>query len=168
MSKNRGFFFRKSASGQTVPTWGTKLLIWIMPVLFLGAGMGWLASSHSWVANARAAEAVVTAVATMDTAGNDPVYYIPEFEFALEDGSKATAKLGLASPDFNFEIGSKHEILYDPVAGGPVRFPGFAFNYFGATLVLAMSAMFALVSLVLWLWVKAIAQKLDQEKKGGS
>ena len=160
----RGFFFRKTVGDVTVPTWRTKLLVWMMPILFLGAGMGWLVSSYLWVANATETTGTVTKVYAQKASNSADTFHNPEFSYAWTDGSQTIGALGLASPEFNFEIGSEHTILFDPAIKGNVRFPGFTFNYFGPTVVLAISAMFALISLVLWAGVKAIARKRDLKK----
>jgi len=167
MSPTDGFLFRKTVGDVTVPTWRAKLLVWMMPILFLGLGLGWLVSSYMWVSNAKETIGTVTQVyeqgTNTATDGTD-VFFNPEFSYAWTDGSQTIGVLGLSSPEFNFEIGSEHAILFDPSQKGNVRFPGFAFNYFGAIVILAISAMFALISLVLWIWVKNIARKRDLKK----
>ena len=167
MTPASGFFFRKTVGDVTVPTWRTKVLVWMMPILFLGAGLGWLVSSFMWVSNAQETIGTVTQVyeqgTNTATDGND-VYFNPEFSYTWTDGSQTIGALGLSSPEFNFEIGSEHTILFDPSQKGNVRFPGFSFNYFGAIVILAISAMFALISLVLWISVKNIARKRDHKK----
>jgi len=167
MTQANGFLFRKTVGDVTVPTWRAKLLVWMMPILFLGAGLGWLVSSFMWVSNAQETIGTVTQVyeqgTNTATDGTD-VFFSPEFSYTWTDGSQTIGALGLSSPEFNFEIGSEHAILFDPSQKGNVRFPGFAFNYFAAIVILAISAMFALISLVLWIWVKNIARKRDLKK----
>jgi len=157
-------FFRKTVGGITVPTWRTKVLVWVMPVLFLAAGLLWLAASFFWILSAEETIGKVTQVYKWEAdnaieAGE--TLYGPVFSYVWTDGNETTASLGMSSPDFNFEIGSTHTILFDPNQRGNVRFPGFRFNYLGATVILAIGTMFTLVSLVLWAWVKAIARKRD-------
>ena len=160
-------FFVKNLSGKTVPSWRTKLLVWLMPLLFFAAGLIWLVASIIWVSNATESTGTVTQVYKWE--GENVVeagstLYGPVFSYTWTDGTETTGALGMSSPDFNFEIGSKHAILFDPAIKSNVRFPGFAFNYFGATVILAIGAMFALVSLVLWVAVKNIARKRDQKE----
>lgn len=167
MTRPNSFFFHKTIAGITVPTWPAKLLVWGMPALFMGAGLGWLVSSYYWVANAQETTGTVVSVGTqtVDTANKGTeTYYIPKLSYTWADGSQTTGTLGLSSPKFNFDIGSEHSILFDPSKKGNVRFPGFAFNYFGAVAILAIGAMFSLISLVLWFWIKAIARKRDLKK----
>ncbi len=164
MTPASGFFFRKTVGNTTVPTWRTKLLVWMMPILFLGAGMGWLVSSYLWVANATETTGIVTNVIAQTAADSADIFYNPEFSYTWTDGTETKGALGLASPEFNFEIGSEHSILFDPAVKGNVRFSGFSFNYFGPFVIFAISGMFALISLVLWIWIKAIARKRDLKK----
>jgi len=163
MTSAGGFFFRRTVGNTTVPTWPLKILVWMMPVIFIGIGFGWFISGYLWVSNAAEAIGTVTKISTHSTEGGQALY-IPEFSYIWTDGSHALGTLGLASPDFNLEIGSQHNILFDPTLKGTLRFPGIAFNYFGAIVILIIGAMFTLISLVLWLWVKAIARKRDLKK----
>ena len=163
MTATNGFFFRKTVGNTTVPTINLKVLVWMMPVIFLGIGLSWLVSGMFWVSNATQAEGRVERVETFITESGQTLY-IPEFSYTLADGSAALSPLALAAPEFNFEIGSTHTILYDQTQGGPVRFTGTAFNHFGAIALLLIGSIFAIISLVLWLWVKAIARKRDQKE----
>lgn len=160
-------FFRKTVGNVTVPTWRMKVLVWVLPVLFIAAGLLWLASSYIWMMGASKTEGTVTKVYTWEAenaveAGS--TLYGPVFSYTWTDGTETEAALGMSSPEFNFEIGSKHQIMYDPAAKGNVRFPGFAFNYLGGSIILAIGAMFSLISLVLWVWVKSLARKRDQKE----
>jgi len=167
MSQISGFFFRKTVGDVTVPTWRAKLLVWMMPILFLGAGLSWLILSFIWVSNAEETIGTVTGVSSYGTNttvdGND-VFFLPEFSYIWTDGTETIGKLAHASSAFNFERGTERTILFDPSIKGNVRFPSFDFNYFEPSLIIAISAMFALISLVLWVWVKAIARKRDLKK----
>ncbi len=160
MTSPNGFFFRRTVGNTTVPTLNLKMLVWIMPIIFLGTGIVWLISGYLWVSNATEAIGTVTKISTFVTE-SEQTLFIPEFSYTWTDGSQTLGALGLASPDFNLEIGSQHNILFDPEVKRTVRFPGIAFNYFGAIVILIIGAMFTLISLVLWLWVKAIARKRD-------
>jgi len=166
MSKADGFFFRKTVGDVSVPTWRAKVLVWAMPVVFLAAGVAWLFTSYLWVANATETIGTVTKVnsQTSETPDGPLTLFNPEFSFIWADGSQSNAPLGLASPDFNFEIGSQHTILFDPTKKDTVRFPGFAFNFFGSIVILTIGAMFTLISLMLWFWIKALARKRDLKK----
>ncbi len=160
-------FFVKGPSGVTVPSFRTRVVVWLLPVLTIAAGLFWALSSFAWVLNAVETEGVVTEVYQYEVenaAEPGTVLYAPVFSYTWSDGSQTTGALGLSGPDFNFEIGSVHTILYDPSLKGNVRFPGFLFNYFGALIVLAIGAMFGLISLMLWIWVKALARKYDKKE----
>ncbi len=163
MTPASGFFFRKTVGDVTVPTWRTKLLVWLLPMLTIGAGLLWAISSFMWLNNAVETTGTVTKVYTWEQEGG-PTLYGPEFSYMWTDGTETIGTLGIASPEFNFEIGSEHTVLYDPAQKGMLRFPDFAFNYFGPVVIIAFGAMFALISLVLWIWVKAIARNRDLKK----
>ncbi len=166
MKKPNGFLFRRTVGNTTAPTWRAKVLIWTLPSLFMAAGIAWLVSSYLWVANAEETIGMVTKVNshTTETADGPQTLFKPEFSYIWTDGAQTTAALGLAAPDFNFEIGSEYTILFDPSRKGKVRFPGFVFNHFGAIVILSIGAMFTLLSLFLWFWIKAIARKHDLKK----
>ncbi|MCF6272835.1 MAG: DUF3592 domain-containing protein [Rhodobacteraceae bacterium] len=166
MKQESGFFFYKTAGGTTAPTWRAKMLIWTMPIVFLGAGLVWLFTSYLWVANATETIGTVTKINPQitETADGPQTLFNPEFSFTWTDGTQTNAPLGLASPEFDFEIGTELTILFDPSQKDNVRFTGFVFNYFGAIIILTIGAMFALISLVLWFWIKAIAHKRDLKK----
>ncbi len=158
-------FFRKTVGNVTVPTWRLKLLVWLLPMLTLGAGLLWAVASFMWLSNAVETTGTVTKVYAWEEDGA-PTLYSPEFSYIWSDGEATIGTLGLSSTDFNFEVGSEHTVLYDPDNKGILRFPGFVFNYFGPMVILAIGAMFALISLVLWVWVKAIARQRDQKEAG--
>jgi len=163
MSKPDGFFFRRTVGNVTVPTFNMKMLVWMMPMIFIGTGLMWFISGYLWVSSAAEAIGTVTKISTFVTESGQTLFN-PEFSYTWTDGSQTVGALGLASPDFNLEIGSQHNILYDPTVKATVRFPGVVFNYFGAIVILVLGAMFTLISLALWLWVKAIARKRDLKK----
>jgi len=156
-------FFRKTVGNVTVPTWRTKVLVWLLPTLTIAAGLFWAFSSFMWLSNAVETTGTVTKIYQWEEDGA-PTLYGPEFSYTWSDGQQTIGTLGLSSPDFNFEIGSEHTVLYDPAQKGMLRFPDFAFNYLGPLIIIAIGAMFALISLVLWLWVKAIARKRDEKE----
>jgi len=159
-------FFVKSIEGHTSPSWITRLLVWLMPVLFLAGGLLWLISSFMWVQNATETVGIVSQINILvpeDTLETENTLYNPAFTYTWTDGTETIGILGMSSPEFNFEIGSEHTILFDPELKDTVRFPGFASNYLGATLILVNGALFALISLVLWIWVKSIARRRDQK-----
>lgn len=164
--QDSGFFFYKTVGGSAAPTWRTKLLVWAMPSLIISWGLFLAFSSFVWVSNAVETTGTVTSVISKfnEPANGTAPLYSPVFSYTKTDGTQATAALGLASPEFNFEIGSEHTILYNPAKKGDIRFPGFTFAYFGAVIILSIGAMFALISLVLWIWVKTIARKRDLKK----
>lgn len=163
MTQPNGFFFRKTVGNVTVPTWSAKVLIWTMPILFLGAGLAWFVSSYLWVANAEETIGIVSKI-NSQAIDDTQVLFNPEYSYAWTDGSQTLGALALASPEFNFEIGTEHSILFDPSQKSDVRFPGFVFNYYGAIVILSIGTMFALISLLLWVWIKSIARKHDLKK----
>lgn len=160
-------FFRKTVGNVTVPTWRMKVLVWVLPTLFVAAGLLWIGSNFVWMLGAVETEGTVTKVYTWEAenaveAGS--TLYGPVFAYTWTDGSETEGALGMSSPEYNFEIGSRHSIMYNPTTKGNVRFAGFSFNYFGGVLILAIGLVFSLASLALWIWVKALARKRDQKE----
>lgn len=162
------FFFTYTNTGKTVPSLRTGVLVWVAPVLFLAAGLIWLAANFYWVLGAEETTGTVSNVYTWEAENEveaGQTLYGPVFTYTWSDGTTTEASLGMSSPAYNFEIGSKHSILFDPKTKGNVRFPGFDFNYLAPVVILAIGAMFSLISILLWVWLKAIARKWDDNKE---
>jgi len=162
------FFFTYNKRGKTVPSVRTVVLVWIAPFLFVAAGLFWLATSFYWVIGAEETTGVVSNMYTWEAENvveNGQTLYGPVFTYIWSDGSETDASLGMSSPTFNFEIGSKHSILFDPKIKGNIRFPGFEYNYLGPVIIVAIGAMFSLISLVLWIWLKSITRKRDDNEE---
>jgi len=163
-----GLFYARTKAGKTVPARHTLVLVWIAPFLFAAAGLLWLATSFYWVLGAEETTGTVRNINTWEgEIAGDPgqTLYAPVFGYIWSDGSETEASIARLSPDYNFEIGSTHRILFDPKVKGAVRFPGFRFNYLGPVIILAIGAMFSLVSLVLWIWLKAMARARDKKEE---
>ena len=161
------FFFTYNNAGKIKPSLRTAILVWVAPVLFVAAGLFWLGASYYWVVGAEKTTGTVSHVYEWDAenvveAGSK--LYGPVFTYTWSDGLETDAALNMSSPEYNFEIGSTHTILFDPSVKGNVRFPGFQFNYFGAVIILAIGLMFSLISIVLWVWLKSIARKWDEKE----
>lgn len=166
-SPDNSVFFVKSETGKTAPSWLTKLLVWMTPALFVSGGAFLLFSSFIWVVNAQQTTGTVTSISQIETE-NGVMLYSPTFSYVLPDGAETTGRLGIFGPQFNLAIGTEQIILYDPALNGNVRFPGFTFNYVLASVILSIGVMFALISAVLWAWVKSLARKRDTQPKASS
>ena len=167
LSGAASFFFTYNSVGKIVPELRTRILVWVAPFLFLAAGLIWLAVSFFWVFNAEETTGVVNNVYEWEAENEiekGQTLYGPVFTYTWSDGQETSASLFMSGPDYNFEIGSEHTILFDPKTKGNVRFAGFAFNYLAPVIILGIGLMFTLISLVLWMWLKSIARKWDEKE----
>jgi len=168
LSGAAGIFFTFNDTAKIVPAFRTRILVWVAPVLFLAAGLMWFAVSFMWVFGSIETTGIVNNVYEWEAenaieAGE--TLYSSVFSYTWTDGLETSASLFMSGTEFNFEIGSEHTILYNPNVKENVRFPGFEFNYLAPSVIFAIGIMFSLISLVLWIWLKSIARKLDEKEK---
>ena len=155
-------FFVKTVTGATKPSWFARLLVWTLPVMFAGIASMALLQSFIWL---QSAEEVVGTVVRVDAENLAPageperIYYGPVFSFEAADGTLAETQLALFGPDFNYEIGSIHQIMVDPTLETNARLPGFAFNYFVGIIAMMVATGFLVLSTLLWLWIRSIGRK---------
>ena len=168
LSGTAGIFFTFNSVGKIVPELRTRILVWVTPFLFLAAAIIWFAVNFMWIISAEETTGVVSNVYEWEAenvveAGE--TLYGPVFDYTWSDGTETSASLFMSGTEYNFEIGSEHTILYNPEIKENVRFPGFEFNYLAPSTIFALGALFSLISLVLWIWLKSIARKLDEKEK---
>jgi len=133
-------FFYTDPEGRRLASWHVYVLLWLLPVIFA------LATAALF------AEAIWKTTATVPTTGEVVrVYdwdgnYGPVFRYTWTDGSVTEASTGNSSPDFNFPVGSLHDIRYfadrkaDVVLVGP-------HNWFVALVIGAITLGVSLFSL---------------------
>ncbi|MDF0602363.1 hypothetical protein P1J78_16615 [Psychromarinibacter sp. C21-152] len=152
------FFWREHPDGRREVSWRTWVLIWLLPVLFLGAAVLMLAwEGYRHLATVPAQGEVVRVYAWE----GDTIFdrgmanYGPVFRYTWSDGQETEASVGMSHPDWNFEIGSVREIRYFPDRKTNVVLPG-AVNFYagliigGIGLVLLLPALLATWRLRRW------------------
>ncbi|MHA6324324.1 DUF3592 domain-containing protein [Roseivivax sp. CAU 1753] len=93
------------------------MLIFLLPVLFLGTAAALALESYIFVANAERTKGEVVRVYSWegwnpwDGATTD---YSPVFRYRFSDTEMTEASTGQSSPNWNFDIGTTHDILFDP------------------------------------------------------
>ncbi|MBL1437424.1 MAG: DUF3592 domain-containing protein [Rhodobacteraceae bacterium] len=164
MTQPNGFFFRKTVGNTTVPTWRTKVLVWGMPIVFILAGIVLLASSFMWMNSAQEATGTVVRVTQYDDSFSGDTLYLPVFSYIWSDGTLAESSLAAPSPALKYEIGDMHTILFNSERKEEIRISDTLSQYLIGLIILAIGAMFSLVSLFLWFGAKTIARKRDLKK----
>ncbi|GAA6203166.1 DUF3592 domain-containing protein [Aquicoccus sp. SU-CL01552] len=118
------FLFRTTPDGKRQVSWRVWVLIFLLPVLFLGTAVALAFESYSFVANAKRTTGEVVRVYSWE--GWNPwdgetTDYSPVFRYRFSDGEMTEASTGQSSPNWNFEIGSQHDILFLPDRKRDVR-----------------------------------------------
>jgi len=87
--------------------------------VFLVVGAFFLLDSYRFSRNSVAVTGIVVSVAQVQ--GSDSVTYRPEVEYIDLRGLKRRGTTALSSSGYNFPVGSRLDIRYDPAAPGKVR-----------------------------------------------
>ena len=158
MSSSARYFVRTLPDGRRQVSWRVWVLVWVMPVLFLAAALLLtLDAAYKLYATRPAIGEVVRVYSwpgeTIFDRGR--TNYSPVFRYQWSGNEMTEASSGASHPDWNFAIGSTHEIRYFPSVKTDVVIPGphnwFVARVIGAIgLVLLMPA--AMVSLALRRW----------------
>jgi hypothetical protein len=159
---SRPFLFEETEAGERVVSWRVWLLIWLVPVLFAGAAIV-LAGQTFWqIERSVAGQGEVVRVyawpgETLFDRGT--TNYSPVLRYENTPGEMTEASTGMSHPAWNFEIGSKMEILYTPGYKGNVMLPG-PHNWAVARVI----GLIALVTAVPALWAH---RRVRRWQKGG-
>ncbi|MDD9732827.1 DUF3592 domain-containing protein [Mameliella sp. AT18] len=128
MNQSQQFLWRTHPDGRRQVSWRVWLLIFVTPVLFLATAALLAYDSVSFVSRADRTTGEVVRVYEWEDwtpwAGNHTVYG-PVFRYEFREGEMTEASLGQSSANWGFEIGSRHEILFNPETRGNVRLPLF-------------------------------------------
>lgn len=136
------FFWRTHSDGRREVSWRVWVLIWVTPVLFAVAALMMLAfESYRHLASRPTTGEVVKVYSwpggTIFDAGK--TNYSPLYRYRWSDGEMTEATAGMSHPDWNFPLGSVHEIRYFPARKTNVVRPGF--HNFAPGLVIAALAL---------------------------
>ncbi|MDJ0628851.1 MAG: hypothetical protein QNJ44_11375 [Rhodobacter sp.] len=159
MLYSQPFFWRTLPDGRREVSWRVWVLIWVAPVLFLIAGAGMLLiEGYRHLASTPATGEVVRVYAWEGETVFDrgTTNYGPVFRYLWSDGQPTEATSGMSHPEWNFDIGSTHDIRYFPGRKANVVFPGphnwYAGLIVGAIgLVLSVPALWASLRIRRWL-----------------
>lgn len=124
---------------------------------------GWLvADALRFAGVAEEATGTVIAVETVTTqgSGNEHVSFVPTIRYTAGDGTVREAQTHVSSTSYDFAVGERVAVLYDPAAPGKVRVSGL-FSLW------ALPAAFFVAGIVLSGLVAASAVGLFQRGRGG-
>ncbi len=152
------FFFRTRFDGVREISRRMWILIWVAPVLFLGAAL--LFAGQTLLAPLSMVEAEGEVVELREYEGWSPlegavINYAPSFRYTRADGREVTASAGMSHSEWNFPVGTRMTILHDPDVNGDVRIPGpWHWIIPGALAVIGLATALpaALASLLLLRW----------------
>ena len=143
------FFVRTLPDGRRQIGWRTWVLIWVAPVLFVAASL----MMFAWEGYRHLATTPTTGevVQVYEWEGTSPfdrgvALYGPVFRYTWVDGQPTEATSGMSHPDFNFPIGSVHEIRYFPDAKRNVVLPGIH-NWMAPAIILGIGAVLLIPAL---------------------
>ncbi len=98
------------------------------------------------------------------------VTYSPVFRYEFTDGSLTEASTGQSSPNWNFEVGSIHEILYRPDRKADVKLDSFEAIWALPSIIagIAVAALLPsfLGAILLLRWLRGGAQTIPSRKSG--
>ncbi|MEM0990311.1 MAG: DUF3592 domain-containing protein [Pseudomonadota bacterium] len=129
MAKGDYYLARRHPDGRREISWRLWVLIWVTPVVML-VGAGVVAAMADWKRQHwTVAEAEVTHVYAWD---NDApqIFYpgdkinSPRFRYTWSDGQPTEATTGTSHTGWNFALGSRHQIRFDPDTKGDVVLVG--------------------------------------------
>lgn len=129
MSRDDKYLLRTNPDGTRQASWRMWVLVWLVPVVFLGA-CGFLVAETLYLRSVTVeTEGEVTHVYKWENDAPQIFYpgefiYSPRFTYTWTDGTETEATPGRSHTEWNFEIGSRHLIRYDPDEKGDVIVPG--------------------------------------------
>lgn len=118
------YFTRTLPDGRRLVSWRVWLLIFLLPGLFLGAAAFFALESFHVVSQYHRTSGEVVRVYSWpgyNPWDGDTTDYSPVFRYEFRPGEMTEASTGQSSPNWNYEIGSRHEILFDSGAKRDVR-----------------------------------------------
>lgn len=156
-------FLKEYPDGQRVVSWRSWVLVWLLPGLFLLAAAALVGEAvYARLATVPARGEVVRVYAWPGETWFDRgvTNYAPVLRYEWSDGSLTEASAGNSHPDWNFPVGSQHDIRYFPGAKTDVVLPG-PHNWFAAAVIGGIG----LVLLVPALW---LTRRLLRWRAGGA
>lgn len=143
---SRPFLFEETGSGRRIVSWRVWLLIWLVPGMFAlaAAGLaGWTGLRYLSTVPGEGEVVRVYSWPGETIFERGVTNYGPVFRYEFAPDEETEASTGMSSPAWNFEIGSRHAIRFDPRVKGNVMLAGWH-NWFLAGMVALVAAMTAL------------------------
>lgn len=166
----------RTRDGKREASWRAWLLIFLLPGLFAAAAVYLLFESLVFDSKAERTMGEVTRVYEWESWTpwtGDTIIYSPVFRYQFSDGSMTEASTGQSSPNWNFEIGSTHEILYLPDVKTDVKLNNFETLWAlpliiaGISLVTLLPSLLGAWLLLRWLRGGGSASTVDGSAAGG-
>lgn len=129
-----------------------KWMFLVIGAIFFLFGCHQLFTTYQFTSAALPADATVQSVERIesrDSDGRGTATYRPTLTYVDDAGDTQTARTYLSSTAYNYDIGAKVAVLYDPSSPTTVRVAGFLSIWLFGTVFAAMGAVFVMISLFL-------------------
>ncbi|MDQ2088464.1 DUF3592 domain-containing protein [Marimonas arenosa] len=137
------FLWTETAAGERIVSWRAWVLLWVVPALFAVAALILLAAASYRQLSTVPGEGEVVRVYAWDGEtifDRGSINYSPVFRYEFAPGDVTEATSGMSHPGWNFEIGSRHAIRYNPRRKTDVVLPG-AHNWAPAAVIAALALL---------------------------
>ncbi len=124
LTKSQLFLLRVEPNGERQCSWRVWVLVFLLPILFLGTAMLLAYGSYSFVTHAERTTGKVVKVYAWEAWNpwdGETINYSPVFQYQFSDGTMTEASTGQSSPNWNHALGSVQEILYNPEYKGDIK-----------------------------------------------
>jgi hypothetical protein len=141
----------RTRDGKREASWRMWFLIFLLPISFFCASAFLVTTALIFVANAERTTGEVTRIYEWEDTtpwSASKMTYSPVFRYEFPDGSLTEASTGQSSPNWNFEVGSIHEILYLPDRKANVKLDRFEALWALPSIVTGIAAAFLLPSIL--------------------
>ena len=125
MARDDRYLWRTNPDGTRQVSWRLWVLVWVLPVVFALATI-WLVL-EVFIVRASTVQTTGTVTHVYKWENDAPRFifpgdyvYSPRYRYTWTDGTETEATAGRSHTEWNFEIGSRHQIRYDPDVKGDV------------------------------------------------
>jgi len=156
MAARRLLLRQEFPDGRREVDWRLWVLIWLMPVLFLAASVSMLGHEVNRQLTSTPGVAEVVRVQTKvgeTTFDRGKTSYSPLFRYVWRDGKPTNATTGMSHPDWNFEVGSRHDIRWFEDSKQNIILPG-AHNWLPGLVIAAIGALLGIPAAIATWWLR--------------
>lgn len=155
-----GIWLLRTRDGKREASRWMWFLIFLLPAGFFCAAILLTCSSLLTIATSERTAGEVVRVYKWEDWNpwdGDTIVYSPVFRYKFTDGSLTEASTGQSSPNWNYDVGSTHEILYVPGRKGDVKLDNFEtlwalpLTILGIGLVSLLPSLLGALFLLRWL-----------------